>query len=917
MAMYLLKFSSCLLVFWLVYMFLLEYQKMHQFKRFYLLGSIIVSLIIPLSTITYYIEPVTTDFEALPMYIPIEPTYNNFPVEETSLFSLEAVLWLIYGIGVLLLTIRFAYNLIKFYQKISRSEKIVKRSLIYVLLKESRIPHSFFKYIFLNKLKFENNDIPKEVILHEETHAKQLHSLDIVLLELLQIVFWFHPLIYILKHHIRLNHEFLADQAVLEYGADSKDYQNILLQFSSSVQEYQLSSAINYSSSRLNRLFSKNSFGQIKKRFTVMKTQTSKTRIWLSTLLLLPIIAILFYSFSEKEYVEKDNLVSSGIFQFENDLKNDDATPEMMKEYKEFINEYNNSKILYGHKYERAIIIYDEMMSENQRVSVEKYPQRLTPKPNLSKTEPKPTTKKQFEDFKDAKTYAIWIDGKHVANSVLNNYKVSDFVHVIGSKVFNNARSEKFPQPYQFSLYTEQGFKKTYQESLINDYKKITKVYIEAIQTYLKGSRKDNSELKILKTQADKLYNQFSKEDLATYNLKPAPLVPAQYKNGDPNAQNTQEVYNPSFLDYIIEMEKKGASFYLDDVKITAQKAKSIAKTNKGKRTEMLTQKDTDGKYVVKLSSPKLIDSQEKASKKQVDEYNRLAKKYNDVPKNKMVIKFEEQKRIEYLYGLMSDEQKKNAQPYPNFPPKPQIVEVKPPAPPKLKHKVQEIKEVEPPSPPKPKKANNKVKEIEEIEPPKPPKVKEVKAKGSKTTEGQEVPRPEIVEIPPPPPPPPAPESTLDFVIRMAKLDAKFFSEGKTISSDKAIELLKNNPKLNVKAEKTDTKQPLVYISKKPMLIGIKGKSPLIYVNKKIPKKGRISLTKEEFKKLKITLSEGKVVSFKLKIPGVKTDLISGNSISATSIKNLEKFEKGMITLFDIKDNNNSKLPPVIIELKK
>ena len=37
-----------------------------------------------------------------------------------------------------------------------------------------------------------------------------------------------------------------------------------------------------------------------------MKTQTSKTRIWLSTLLVLPVLAILFYSFAEREYVEKE-----------------------------------------------------------------------------------------------------------------------------------------------------------------------------------------------------------------------------------------------------------------------------------------------------------------------------------------------------------------------------------------------------------------------------------------------------------------------------------------------------------------------------------------------------------------------------------------------------------------------------------
>lgn len=75
------------------------------------------------------------------------------------------------------------------------------------------------------------------------------------------------------------------------------------------------------------------------------------------------------------------------------------------------------------------------------------------------------------------------------------------------------------------------------------------------------------------------------------------------------------------------------------------------------------------------------------------------------------------------------------------------------------------------------------------------------------------------------PPPPPVTELTLDFVMKMAKCNAKFFSEGKPITSDKAIELLKKNPKLNVNGQKTDAKQPLIYITKKPILIGEKGKS--------------------------------------------------------------------------------------------
>lgn len=106
-------------------------------------------------------------------------------------------------------------------------------------------------------------------------------------------------------------------------------------------------------------------------------------------------------------------------------------------------------------------------------------------------------------------------------------------------------------------------------------------------------------------------------------------------------------------------------------------------------------------------------------------------------------------------------------------------------------------------------------------------------------------------------------------------------------------------------------------VNLEPTVLNKKNEPPVIYVNEKEPIKGHIALTKEELKKLKLTLSEGNVTNFKLKTPGIKTDVIQGNTISATSIKNLDNFDDGMITIFDIKDEKENRLPPIIIQLKK
>ncbi|WP_452232375.1 M56 family metallopeptidase [Lacinutrix sp. MEBiC02595] len=285
----LLKSSLCLLAFIAFYKVFLEQTSNHHFKRMYLIGVVLVSVGIPFITFIEYIEPqnIVNNFTGFP---PFQEIQNPDLIESTSYIPI--ILWCIYGIGVLLFSIRFIYSLTGILIKIKRNPKQKTSRFISVLLKDLVIPHTFFNYIFLNKIKFENNEIPKEVLLHEQTHALQKHSADILFIEVLQIIFWFHPLVYLLKKDIKLNHEFLADQAVINQGIESTTYQKTLLSFSSNQQELTLEHAINYSS--------------IKKRFTVMKTQTSKQTFWLRSLLLLPLLAILIFSFSTTKQVEKE-----------------------------------------------------------------------------------------------------------------------------------------------------------------------------------------------------------------------------------------------------------------------------------------------------------------------------------------------------------------------------------------------------------------------------------------------------------------------------------------------------------------------------------------------------------------------------------------------------------------------------------
>lgn len=106
------------------------------------------------------------------------------------------------------------------------------------------------------------------------------------------------------------------------------------------------------------------------------------------------------------------------------------------------------------------IKIVDKLYEQLTEEEKDKY---LFPVPKPAQN--KQPTEKQFTDYKDKSKYAIWIDGKHVDNKELNNYKPGDFAYYQGSSVSKNARSKAFPQPYQFTLYTPAYFDKTLKNS--------------------------------------------------------------------------------------------------------------------------------------------------------------------------------------------------------------------------------------------------------------------------------------------------------------------------------------------------------------------------------------------------------------------------------------------------------------------
>ena len=421
MANYLIKSSLCLLVLLVFYHLFLEKEKMHKFNRFYLLGSVLFSFFAPLFVI--YVEATQIPVEII-QSIPLQDSFEIVESQPTIIFEekfdYSLLLYGFYALVTLFLLTRFFKNIINIFLRIKHHTKIKINNATIVLLNDDVIPHTFWNYIFISKKEYENKNFNKELLTHELTHVAQYHTLDILCVEILKIVFWFNPLLYILKRLLQLNHEFLADEKVIKEHKNISNYQSLLLEKSLHATSYQLTSNLNYLVT--------------KKRLTMMTKRTHKYS-WLKQLAIAPLLAGLFFVFAERveaqEVIieEKDEPIETIIEQ------NTNITEEDLKKYKLLVSKAKNSEIIKQKDLIWMMGTY-QGMSKNQRKTVDNIfhyvmPVNLT----LSKREVK---KEQLEKWKNKENYAIWIDGKTQDNSAL---KISKIINKLCLEVSNKQSS--------------------------------------------------------------------------------------------------------------------------------------------------------------------------------------------------------------------------------------------------------------------------------------------------------------------------------------------------------------------------------------------------------------------------------------------------------------------------------------------
>ena len=462
---FLIKSTICLTVFLGFYHLVLEREKIHQFNRFYLLGSIIISLVIPFVTYQIITEiPVYVDaeMEFYPTIIQTEKVVE--PIDYFKIIS-----WSLYGLITLLFAIRFGKNAWKLISKTISNPKVKYKNANLILIDEKTLPHTFLNFIYINFEDYNNRNIEDELYTHELVHVTQKHTLDILFIEVLKVIFWFNPIFIFYKKAIQLNHEFLADEEIVKTYNNVPFYQNLLLQKGIGTQTIYLASNLNYLVT--------------KKRLIMMTKNTSQTIAVLKKIAIIPILTGLVYFFCI-EIVAQEK-ISSG----KSEIKKDNSTSKsetFVKQAQERKVEYLTYKVSDEEYYKDVICVYYENVDGNdikkwstENIIFSKKYQELS-KNEIGELEilkfrqepivKKSPTQKEINNFKNSKKYAIWIDGVHVDNARLNNYKLSDFASFSGSVILKNARTKKHPQPFQYWFNTNKYYKDNNMDKWLSRY---------------------------------------------------------------------------------------------------------------------------------------------------------------------------------------------------------------------------------------------------------------------------------------------------------------------------------------------------------------------------------------------------------------------------------------------------------------
>ena len=318
MLAYFLKINVAIALFYAFYRLFFYKDTCFTWRRAALLCFFAISAVYPLLNIQTWITEQEPMVAMADLYADIVlPEFTITPEQATSDWKtllLQTVGFAYWGM-VIVLAIRFFIQLAGIIRLAFRCRKAKIGNTNVHLLRQASGPFSFFHWIFIHPTSHTEDEL-SEILTHEQTHANQWHSIDVLVSEIVCIFCWFNPFAWLMKREIRTNLEYLADNRVLETGHDSKAYQYHLLGLS-----HHKAAATIY-----------NSFNvlPLKKRIKMMNKKRTREIGRTKYLMFLPLAALLMIISNIEAVARTTKEMAKDVIEaVEENLASNSTTPEM------------------------------------------------------------------------------------------------------------------------------------------------------------------------------------------------------------------------------------------------------------------------------------------------------------------------------------------------------------------------------------------------------------------------------------------------------------------------------------------------------------------------------------------------------------------------------------------------------------
>ena len=300
MLAYAIKSAIFLSIMYIPYMLMLRKESFFHFNRILLISIMLLSLILPLCdfhALSIENNPIQDGMTNIILPAPTIRATEGMPVSDS--INWVNIMLYIYFIGMIMIALWKVVQICLLYRTIHSCVlwKDKQNGITIYCHAQDIAPFSWLNTIVISENDYQNN--AREILCHDIGHIRHYHSLDILLMNIIETIQWWNPLSWILASSLRDVHEFEADNEVRRSGVNIQEYQMLLIRKAVGSSSYAFANGFNHS--------------LLKKRITMMLK--SKSNPWMRTkaLYIIPVATIAISVFATPELNNRADTIAEKV----------------------------------------------------------------------------------------------------------------------------------------------------------------------------------------------------------------------------------------------------------------------------------------------------------------------------------------------------------------------------------------------------------------------------------------------------------------------------------------------------------------------------------------------------------------------------------------------------------------------------